>query len=402
VLVTPQYASIHTTMLKQLQILALQITRLQQQQPQSPQSFRRCSMLWAAQAAVWQCSLPLPDASRRDLLPRLAESLASKCLDLYCQPHLLSPAGETSENGDEDEKHTSHLVAIESFLLYIKTLKLQGKWNVILESVEDRLMQHSQEEGRTDLPPRQTLLELKYETLLKLSSVDDHLPSNPAIRKTVEELLHMYPDDFVYWKQHLQASIVEYQGDLSAACSLTDAFRLAILEESTDSSTPTNDSNSTIGQKYLLRGPHLMRVELAACRLTAIGATPTDEEIAALIECVIEYGNAFASRASCIYSDLLPYLDRCLSVCSVEHAFVLLQWSKDLRNDTPSGPDAKERLKQLRVYIFAVQINFKVLHTFSDLQADELPSWEALVEVWRSFQAFECLENVDQVSSYMA
>ena len=115
------------------------------------------------------------------------------------------------------------------------------------------------------------------------------------------------------------------------------------------------------------------------------------------MECIISYGNSFASRASCIFADLSPYFDRCLCICSVEHAHVLLQWSKELRNDPLVGPSAKERLKQLRVYIFAVQVNFKVLNTFSDLQSDELPSWEALVEVWRNFQAFENSENVDQV-----
>jgi hypothetical protein len=397
VLVTPQHAPIHTTILKQLQVLALQITRLQQQQPQSPQSLRRCSMLWAAQTALWQCTLSLPDdASRRDLLPRLAESIASKCLDLYCQQALIR---ETSENGDEDEKHTSHLVAIESFLLYIKTLKLQGKWSVILVAVEDRLMQHSQQEGCTDIPPRQTLLELKSEALLHMSSVDGSLTPNPAIRETVEELLHMYPDDWVYWKQHLEASIAECQGNVSDGCSLTDAFRRAFLEKGTGSSTSTNDGSTTIGQKYMLRGQHLMRVELAACRLKSSDSAPSEKDIVTLIECIIAYGNAFASRSSCIFSDLSPYLDRCLSVCSIDHAFLLLQWSKDMRSDVPSGADAKEQLKQLRVYIFAVQINFKVLRALSDLQSEELPSWEALVEVWRTFQAFENSENVDQVCS---
>lgn len=385
VLVGRPYETIQTTILKQLQALALHITRLQQQQRQS---FRRCSMLWAAQTALWQFTLlDDPNQTRRDLLPRLAESLASKSMDLYCSPTWMAGASEENE-GDEDEKHTSHLVAIESVLLYVKTLKLQEKWNLILETVQDLLMRHSQDDGRTDVPPRQTLLELKYEALQKLS-INDSLSPNPEIRGTVEELLHLYPDDWVYWKQHLEASIAECQGDLSAGSLLTEAFRCTILENS------CAGVNST-GQKYLLRGPNLIRVELAASRLTR-NTPPSDEDVVGLMECIISYGNSFASRASCIFADLSPYFDRCLCICSVEHAHVLLQWSKELRNDPLVGPSAKERLKQLRVYIFAVQVNFKVLNTFSDLQSDELPSWEALVEVWRNFQAFENSENVDQV-----
>jgi hypothetical protein len=64
-----------------------------------------------------------------------------------------------------------------------------------------------------------------------------------------------------------------------------------------------------------------------------------------------------------------------------------------------SNPNHKERQKQLRTYICAVQVQFHIMrHYYTILQkngnVEGLVSWEELVQVWQSFQASD---NADQV-----
>lgn len=394
-LLAPQYAGIHAMVLAHLQVLALQVARVQP-----------TARLWAAQTALWQqqqqqgtvllaaAATPTPTANaattidvntnapnsgneddekqrqRLALLPRLAESLALKCVEEYC-----CHATATSNNNINDtanDNNDSSLLSTESFLLYMRTLDAQSKWTEKLAAVEQRLQTDTV--GQQMSPPRQTILELKIQALQKMQD------RATEIRETVEELLHMYPDDWEYWKQHLESSIAEAGGDLELGCAVTVAFVATIL-------------NAQSGG-YPLRGPNLMRVELVASRAIA---APSDSAVSELVESIIRYGNDFAARASCIFSDLCHYLQVCLKARSIDQACALLQWSKELRSVEPASDDPKERRKQLRAYIFAVQVNFKVLFQFEELRDDELPSWEELVRVWKAFQSFENSEKVDQV-----
>jgi len=142
-----------------------------------------------------------------------------------------------------------------------------------------------------------------------------------------------------------------------------------------------------------------MRVELVAAAVRAANDEAAGV-VSKLIDGIIAYGNEFSSRAHCTFSDLCPYLELCLEHCSVDQARQLLKWSAELRGIEPSSEDIKERRKQLRVYIFSVQVNFRVLSKFTELRDSELPTWGELVKVWRSFQLLENSINIDQVRQY--
>jgi hypothetical protein len=371
-LLAPQYASIHATILAHLQVLALQVTRL-----------HPTATLWAAQTALWQLTFltsnhndddnnNTPDDAKQQqrlaMLPRLAESLASKCVEEYCNPATNNSAGT------DDDNSSSSLLSTESFLLYMRTLDLQSKWTEKLAALDERLQ--TDKAGKQMSPPRQTILELKIQTLQKLEG------RTTEIRETVEELLAMYPDDWEYWKQHLESSIAETGGDVERGCVVTEDLIIKIIQDKSGG--------------YPLRGPNLMFVELAATRMKT---TNSEAAMSALMANIVRYGNDFSSRASCIFSDLCPYLEVCLESCNVDQARSLLQWSKELRRDVPTSDDPKVRRDQLRVYIFAVQVNYKVLFKHTELRDEELPSWQELVEVWKSYRSFENAENVDQVCS---
>jgi len=390
-------------MLANMQVLALQLARLQQQYP-AETTPRYPATLWAAQTALWQMeyydhhhsdrgsSKDEKQTQRLAMLPRLAESLASKCVEEYSVAATATNDDTAVEEGGGGGSGNS-LLATESFLLYMKTLDRQGKWTEKLAVLEERLAADNDDANhdRQMSPPRQGILELKVATLRNLDPVP-----HDAVRSTVEELLGMFPDDWEYWKQHLECCIAEADGDVERGCVQTEAFVTRALRQAEQ-----NQGSRT----YPLRGPHLMRVELAATRLGKIPGhrrtSPSAVDCEALIQSILVYGEEFAPRATCAFSDLQPYLEFALDLGSAEEqARVLLEWSSKLRSRAPSSDDTRERRKELRTYIFAVQVNYTVLHKVEHLQSKELPRWEELMTVWKSFQAFELAKNVDQVRSF--
>lgn len=377
-LLLPQYQSIHAPLLSQLQVWALQAARL-----------RSFATAWAAQTAVWQMSLlsdrgrnninkiqnnnnnnnnctndkSKDDKERMAMLPRLAESLALKCVQENCR----SKNNNTNDGAlDANEVGNNTLLQTESFQLYLRTLDMQQKWTEKLSALEE-----------CTVLSRQAVLGAKRFTLAQIPECATQ------VRECVEELLQLYPDDWEYWIQYVDAAIVEARGDVAQGCTVAEARVQSII---------ASQKQST--QAYPLRSPHLMRVELAARR---VRARKTPLVISSLIDSIIQYGNSFSSQASCIYSDLRPYLQICLEACTAEEGCVLLKWSDGLRSVPPSSDDPKLRRCELRVYIFAVQVKFHVLSKFVELCESELPSWQELVRVWKSFLAFEIEEDVDQV-----
>jgi len=329
---------------------------------------------------------------RLAMLPRLAESLASKCVEEYSVAATATNDDTAVEEGGGGGSGNS-LLATESFLLYMKTLDRQGKWTEKLAVLEERLAADNDDANhdRQMSPPRQGILELKVATLRNLDPVP-----HDAVRSTVEELLGMFPDDWEYWKQHLECCIAEADGDVERGCVQTEAFVTRALRQA---------QQKQGSRTYPLRGPHLMRVELAATRLGKIPGhrrtSPSAVDCEALIQSILVYGEEFAPRATCAFSDLQPYLEFALDLGSAEEqARVLLEWSSKLRSRAPSSDDTRERRKELRTYIFAVQVNYTVLHKVEHLQSKELPRWEELMTVWKSFQAFDLAKNVDQVRPF--
>jgi hypothetical protein len=210
---------------------------------------------------------------------------------------------------------------------------------------------------------------------------------------------------------------------------------------SSDNNDSNNNDKNANPSSYPYRGPQLLHVELALRRLMYCiehedelqlqnsnndddGAADyhnhlhRDMYMVALIESIIQYGNLWSCRATCTYSDLSSYIEQCcIHSTSIDPIHLLLNWSKSIIHSNgvapkpteeqdvvvnevvDSNPNHKERQKQLRTYICAVQVQFHIMrHYYTILQkngnVEGLVSWEELVQVWQSFQASD---NADQV-----
>jgi len=357
VLVAPQYERIIPLILANMQVFALQLSRMQQQlYGMAP------AAAWAAQTALWQMqykgnpdTVDAKQEQRLAMLPRLGESLASKCVQ------------------QEDKTPHEGLVSPEAFLLHLRTLDQQSKWEEMLSVLNERLPDLQDNERMS--PSRQIMIDSKLQVLEKLKSYT-------AARVLLEtELLKEYPDDWSYWKKHLYCSLGEASNE-DCGLAETETLVIKVLSESQMSD-----------QSYPLRGPHLMRVELAAVRLQRC-KTPSEGN-AALIECIIEYGIQFSARASCTFSDLSPYMDLVVDTCSTEDARSLVDRMSKFLVD-PTSDDPKQRRQELRVYIYVVKMIYKVVSKVPDL-TEMLPSWKDILTVWSQFRHFETKSGQDQV-----
>ena len=358
VLVAPQYESLTPSILADMQVLALQLSRIQQK------AFGVApAAAWSAQTALWQ--LKYKDATPMDekqeqrlaMLPRLAESLASKCVQ---QESLTTQEG---------------LVSPEEFLLYLRSLDQQSKWEEMLTALNERLPELKNDERMS--PPRQIMIDSKLDVLGKLKRYAD-------CRTLLEtELLKEYPDNWTYWKKHLDCSLSEADGNSDDGLARTEEMLAKSLSEMSE-------------RQYPLRGPRLMKVELAAVRMQRCKADESSERVAALIDCIIEYSDGFAARASCTFSDLGMYMELALDKCSTDDARSLVDRLSKFRVE-PTSDDPKQRNRELRAYIFSVKMIYKSVSKLVEL-ADQLPGWKDLLRVWRDFQSFERSAGQDQVS----
>lgn len=360
VLVAPQYQSLTPSILADMQVLALQLSRIQQKAyGVAP------AAAWSAQTALWQlqykdgASLDEKQEQRLAMLPRLAESLASKCV----QQEAL-----TTQEG---------LVSPEDFLLYLRSLDQQSKWEEMLTALNERLPELKDDERMS--PPRQIMIDSKLVVLEKLKRYAD-------ARTVLEtELLKEYPDNWSYWKKHLDCSLGEADGNSDDGLARTKEMLAKTLGDS-----------KMIERQYPLRGPRLMKVELAAVRLQRCKPDESSERVAALMDCIIEFSNEFAARASCTFSDLGMYMELALDKCSAADARSLVDRLSKFRVE-PNSDDPKQRNRELRAYIFAVKMIYKVVSKLEEL-VDQLPGWKDLLKVWRDFQSFERNAGQDQVN----
>jgi tetratricopeptide (TPR) repeat protein len=390
VLLSPQYQYITSAILSNLQVLALQLARLNATSLSAPAN------LWAAQTALWQIQYTASSSeslmddklkARIAMLPRLAESLASKSYN--------SLEKFINQSNNQSQQHDGEigLVSTESFLLYTRTLDIQGesryqeKLNVIEQKLCITSINNTQSTGGLEqqmmmtYPSRQTVLQMKVETLQKLGKFHE-------ARLVLEELIDLYPDDWEYWKLHLECSIAAVDGDIVSGCKQTTDKAAIIL----------NNLQDKMNRRYPLRGPRWIELEAASLKLKSNNqAAPNSLDVENLIDCIQRYGNEFASCASSTYSDLSSSLERCLESCSNEHAESILEWAKSLMCE-PTSNSIKERRSELRTYICSIQINFNVISKFPALREKYIPSWKDILDVWKKFQSFEDSNDSDQVS----
>lgn len=397
--VSPQYsnkatgANVTSSVLAQQQGLALQLARIQQQHfGHAP------ATAWAAACALWQLQQPSSEAAAADtkqqqrlaMLPRLAESLAHKRIQQQAQ---IAAASDGSQNTQQ-----TVIVAAEAeeFLLYCQTLDVQNKWEEKRKVVTDRLaLSGSGKNGQQKpmSPTKQTLLGLQQHALFELGQFAE------ARQILEDELLSKDPDNWDYWKRHLECNLAEERAD---STENGEASQLCTYRHTTNFISKVLTANQENG--YPLRAPHLVGVELAAINFKSLrdnniqNQEQFEESTQKLLERVRQYGEEFCSRASSAFADLRPYLKLVLESCNEEHAVSILAWLERLR-DKPSHKDPKERRKELRRYIFSIQVNYMVLAEFIDLRERWLPDWKELLLTWRQFQYFEEQEKGNAAAS---
>jgi N-acetyltransferase B complex (NatB) non catalytic subunit len=157
----------------------------------------------------------------------------------------------------------------------------------------------------------------------------------------------------------------------------------------------------TVGTKerHILRGPHLILLELASLELrqTPSQSPSTDEinqrarMVTLLRDEICEYGNKFGSQASCCFADMRSYLHVLVHASTsggeiAERSIIpndilhLLKWANGIweRNtqstvtDQTNGgasmeDESRERRKKLRSFIFAVQVVYSIDSEMKDL-----------------------------------
>lgn len=363
VVVAPQYGSISERILANMQALAMKSASIIQQEGIS--SSMNLATSWAAQTALWQLKLggedggkstdsssQLDDEKQRQqrlaLMPRLAESLALKCIK------------GTSESAMMGGSALEFSVRREFYFLYLRTLRCQNRWQEMLDTLQSDVFKANEETGVT-LAPKQQILEQQAECF-------EYLENFQQARQKFEQLLEDYPDDVKYWKAHLRCSLAEHGNDEEHGFTTTENLVSRVIEERR-------------GESYPKRGPYLMKLELLAERIKRKAAAAS---VAPLLGAEIkEYGNTFGPRVSCAFSDIETYLDMAVTgTASDDLILELLKWLQTLRI-SPDASDPKELRSQQRSYIFSVKMTHKILAHRTDLQQEWMPDWKELVRIWK-------------------
>ena len=289
-----------------------------------------------------------PSAQDRAVLPRLAESLALKCYQQ--QPVTVD---------ESDDSTHDQLVTKECFLLYLRALEEQEKWDDVLIALNTLT---TPQDRNADW-----VLLRKVQVLQRLGS-----SNNDELLALTESLVDQYPDDWEHWQSYWNGC--RCANDVDAAMDMVQKLIGRCLDKD---------------HKTALRAPRLMKLELAAFA----------DSQAALIAAIQEYGNDMASKASSVFSDIDRYLNR----VNREGANTLLDWA-DALMASGSQPDAtssncpKVQQKALKTYIFATQVNFKIISLFTKDYRDRLPNWRSILAVWDAYRQFEKDANLHQVS----
>lgn len=364
------HTKIRVHILAHMQAVALQWARLVVSQQPASAFPSMLATAWASQTALWQLEW-LPDDQQRSLiLPRLGESMARR---------LIQQEGEQSSPSAEIQ------------LLCLRTLEYQSKWSEMLELLE-KLPVPSSDDGDEQQPPTISsefgVALTTQQILTQKARILSRLEQYEAARKVYENLLKTSPDDWSCWKGHLEGCIKSDKLDL------TDSLVEMVLTQQADS-------------KYPLRGPHLMKVEIAAHRVRT--ETTNDGHVRALATTIQDYSQLFAPRAACTFSDLDTYIEL-LARTNVPSTNAVIQslldFSEKMRKGNSSSKEGenvsnKERQSKLRSYIFATKLNHKLISIHKDFEDRWLPNWSKLVNEWQTTLSLSSSNEGEEVGPSM-
>lgn len=381
--------SLEAYVLSHMQAVALQWARLSVASRQ-PSTFPvMLATSWACQSSLWQLEWLPQDEKRSLILPRLVESMSQRLIKQEADA-----AASNSSGGDNDDGHTEPSRSAEIQLLCLRSLRVQSKWEDMLKSIEELPMDEDDNNAENNSSNRVAENHEGSPTTsdFGVSLTDRQIQMEKATilgrlcrwseaKGIYERLLKQRPDDWACWKGHLDCSILEEK------IEDTEALVDSVLTMQRDS-------------RVQLRGPHLMKVELASRR---VQQNATSEAYQRLASSMIEYAYVFARRANCALSDLDLYLNRVLRSNEDEarDALVsLLEFAESLRklntSKTDDDIDNKERRYRLRAYIFSVKLTHRVLSVHPDLFDRFLPDWKEIVSEWRATLSLPISDEVKE------
>jgi hypothetical protein len=135
-------------------------------------------------------------------------------------------------------------------------------------------------------------------------------------------------------------------------------------------------------------------IALVSCELALVGLDIDKSSCAVLLNAIQTYAEVFASKASCVFSDLELYLNRFLEAATPSQVEELYNWANTMRNENTQLVGGEDRFK-LRSLIFALQVMQTLAHC---LPSASLPSWVDIVQSWKSFPTTEGVQKENQPS----
>jgi len=306
------------------------------------------------------------------LLPKLAESLSSRMV--------------------QQDPSSDKVVSESDWDVYLETLLVQDKKNEALEVLKNIQCtsmiagSNNGSEGSNVLPQindEDTInnrvgsmmpytQRKKLERMAKLSL---EIGMFDQAEGYYRELLDVFPDQWTYWLGLIYSCVkIEKDKINKEGWVKCQSYANEIIVKVEGS------------QKYALRGPYLVLLELASMKVADTSeysySTGTKEELVTVLrEEICKYGNKFGSIASCCFEDVRPYLNVVVQASGnvgdvdasleLENTMHILTWAKDLwknnsqaaeeeLNGEVSAGEFRERRKKIRSYIFAVHVIYYI------------------------------------------
>jgi hypothetical protein len=240
---------------------------------------------------------------------------------------------------------------IEDCFLAVEIYKSQEKWNELL-----------------DILP--TLAKLTpVQSLDVQATCWSELKHWENAQNVYQLLLEKQPGQWSHWKSLIQCSM--YHGGLEHANLVANS-----LVSKLSGDRPTRS------------------IALVSCELALMGLDSDKGSCVVLQNAIQTYAEVFASKASCIFSDLELYLDRFLEAATASQVEELYNWANTMRNKNTQIVGGEDRFK-LRSLIFALQVMQKLALS---LTSASLPSWVDIVQSWKSFPTTEGVQKENQPS----
>ena len=388
----------------------------------------------------------LIDKLRRkiDLLPRLAESLSSRVCVI--------PTSSTTNNNTPGVSENDWNVYLETLLVQDKQMEAIDILKGIYcgdgnNNSNQSLLSSSEEEVMQQLLPKihdeQSVQErvgsmLPYthrNRMEKLGQLYIELHMYTEAEKHYCDLLLLYPDQWTYWLALIKCATTTATTANTTASGVNDGWERCMSFAKDIISR--NNTTSGVGRgNHEVRGPYLVLIELIAQKLRQVDSSipyykddssninnvdttnitnifdchDVDAVVLSLYNEICSYGTKFSPVASCCFADLRPYIHLLVqSRRTVEinidddipaDVLKLLSWAKEILTDnsqinttatTTTELSLQERRKQLRRYIFAVQVVFDISNEmFEDKQSSiqllrmYAPTMSDMVNEWRT------------------